>query len=242
LNTTVGASLEVTITGGFGFVVYEVTDSNPFIVEQAIIPVTVAYTANTASYQPAVGTMQASGAFAPLSTVTTSNKDAPEPRFVDTGKNVNIYTISRCITNLLFPFVTNQAGFDTGIAIANTSADDKGTKAQAGTCTLYYFGSTTGGGAAPPNATSAVVASGKTITWTLSAGNPTASIAGAPGFQGYIFAQCQFQFAHGFAFITDGFGGVPAIAEGYLALVVPWDGVAGDRGKPGAAAAESLGH
>ena len=43
-------------------------------------------------------------------------------------------------TNLLFPFVTNQAGFDTGMSIANTGADPFGTVGQASTCTLHFFG------------------------------------------------------------------------------------------------------
>lgn len=239
-------SKEITISGGFGFAIFEVVDSNPFAVENVVIPVYLAYRPNTANDLPGVGTIQASVNFAPLSTVTTSNKDAPEPRFVDSAARVNVAVISRCITNLLFPFVTNQAGFDTGFAISNTSSDDKGSDQQSGNCTLFYFGSTTGGGAAPANQTTATIPAGTTTVWTLSGGNAAANIAGTPGFQGYLFARCQFLFAHGFAFISNGFGGVPSIAEGYLALIVPWDGVAGSRiggavsgsGRAG----ESLGH
>ena len=39
-------------------------------------------------------------------------------------------------TNLLFPYVTNANGFDTGIAISNTSADPFSTATGSGTCTL----------------------------------------------------------------------------------------------------------
>jgi hypothetical protein len=239
LNASLTPSSEVTITGGFGFVIYEVVDCNPFTVENVVVPVWVAYRANTANDLPAVGTLQASAAFAPLSTVTTSNRDAPEPRFVDTGANRSMFTVARCTTNLLFPFVTNQGGFDTGIAISNTTRDDKATVAQAGACTIYYFGSTTGGGAAPPQQTSSIVPAGAQLVFTLSGGNAAQTIAATPGFQGYMMALCQFQYAHGFAFITDGFGGVPSIAEGYLALVVPWNGAAGSRF---AGTGESLGH
>lgn len=233
---------EVTITGGSGFVVYEVIDDNPFTQENVIVPVTVGYTANTPNDLPAPGTMQVSASFAPVSTITTSQALAngiPVPRFVDTGAKKDVFGIARCITNLLFPFVTNQAGFDTGIAIANTSSDDKGTSQQSGNCTLYYFGGTTGGGAAPSSQTTAAITAGKVVAFTISGGNAAANITGTPGFQGYMMALCQFQYAHGFAFITDGFGGVPAIAEGYLALVVPWNGVAGSRF---AGAGESLMH
>lgn len=233
------ATKEVSIVNGFGFAVYLVEDDNPFAPESVVIPVVAGFTANTPNDRPAIGTMSMSVNFAALSTVGTASDTAWIPRFVENNSPRSVFGVSRCITNLLFPFVTNNAGFDTGFAISNTSADDKGTVNQAGTCTLFYFGSTTGGGAAPSPQTSVVVAAGKQIVWTLSGGNAAANVTGTPGFQGYLFAQCQFQYAHGFAFITDGFGGVPAIAEGYLALVVPWNGVANTRA---AGNGETLGH
>jgi hypothetical protein len=37
-----------------------------------------------------------------------------------------------------------------------------------------------------------------------------------------MIAQCKFQYAHGFAFIKDGFGGPgQGLSEGYLALIIP---------------------
>ena len=39
------------------------------------------------------------------------------------------------------------------------------------------------------------------------------------GFNGYMIAQCRFQYAHGMAFITD--LGARNLAMGYLALVIP---------------------
>src|ERR1035437_4720676 len=41
----------------------------------------------------------------------------------------------------------------------------------------------------------------------------------SPGFQGYMFAVCNFQYAHGFAFISD--VGARNLAMGYLAIVIP---------------------
>lgn len=239
--TVFHTSIETTVTNGFAFAVYEVVDDNPFVIENAIIPVAYGFVPNTPNNSPGLGTLQMSVAFAPLSTVTTASAADPIPRFCDTGVPTSVFGVTRCITNLLFPFVTNQAGFDTGFSIANTSADDKGTINQAGPCTLYYFGSTQGGGANPPNQTTTSVAAGSVLTFTLSGGNSAANIAGAPGFQGYLMALCQFQFAHGFAFITNGFGGVPTLAEGYLGLVVPWDGNPGDR-SAGGGLGETLGH
>jgi hypothetical protein len=122
-------------------------------------------------------------------------------------------------TTLLFPFVTNQAGFDTGIAISNTSLDTVGTTPQAGKCTISYFG------AAAPAAqtTTADVPAGSQLTFTVSAGGGL-GIAGAPGFQGYLIATCNFQYAHGFALVTDGPIGVAKVGSSYLALVIPAGG------------------
>jgi len=49
-----------------------------------------------------------------------------------------------------------------------------------------------------------------------------------PNFQGYMIAICQFQYAHGFAFISD--LGARNLAMGYLALVVPDPAGNGGRG------------
>jgi RHS repeat-associated protein len=61
------------------------------------------------------------------------------PRFCDKSTSGNIFAINICQTNLLFPFVTNQLGFDTGLAISNTTSDPFGTT-QCGTCTLNFYG------------------------------------------------------------------------------------------------------
>jgi hypothetical protein len=122
--------------------------------------------------------------------------------------------------------VTNQSAFDTGLVISNTS-DDWGlmdSEPQDGACTIHHIGTTTGGGAAPPDATSTVILAGEQLIWTLSGGNPGQGVAEAAEFQGYIIAVCEFQYGHGFAFITNGFGGIPTIAHGYLALIIPFDG------------------
>jgi len=144
----------------------------------------------------------------------------PIPRFADTSSARNLSSISLPRTNLLFPFVTNRAGFDTGLAIANTSSDIFGTPVQSGACRLNYFGSTPSSSPAPEPAAS------RDVYTVLSS-------AAAPNFQGYIIAQCQFQYAHGFAFISD--LGARNLAQGYLALVL--DDSLGGR-SPG----ESLGH
>jgi hypothetical protein len=205
------------VTGGAATAVYEVISSDPTIVEQIDIPITTAFASSAAG----LGTANVIGSFAPISTVTVASQTAPIPRFIDTAASTGAFTINPCRTNLLFPFVTNQAGFDTGIAISNTSQDIfSASSDQSGPCRIHYFGGTAGGGPAPATQTSsaAVPAGGQLLFVTSSGG--TLGIAGTPGFQGYVIAQCDFQYAHGFAFITDGPIGAARVAEGYLALVM----------------------
>jgi len=211
-----GALAPVTLTAGAGVAVYEVVSSNPLVFENFDVPIAVAYTANTTNNLPALGTGTVTGSFAPLSTITTQSATAPIPRFADNPSNKTALTINACSTNLLFPFVTNQAGFDTGIAIANTSLDPFKTPTQQGACVINYYGNTTGGGAAPAAATSPVVKAGDELVFLVSTGG--SGVAATPGFQGYIIAQCAFQYGHGFAFISD--LGSQKLAEGYLALVM----------------------
>jgi len=221
-----GTLTAVSISGGAGIAVYEVvgTDTmNGLIETQAFtIPISFSWPTNAVGEnKPALGTSQVAGGYGPISTVITMSSTAPEPRFKESFTQGDMLTISACRTILLFPFITNQAGFDTGIVIANTSSDPLANstgRQQQGACTLYYYGSTTGGGAAPAAQTTQVVPTGTQLVFTLSGGGNYGA-PGAPGFQGYMFALCNFQFAHGYAFVTK--MGAVDIAHGYLALVVP---------------------
>ena len=109
-------------------------------------------------------------------------------------------------TNLLFTFVTNQAGFDTSLTIANTSADPFGTTPVEGTCTLHFFGAN-----APP----------ASDTLAIPAGTVFATLAStvAPGFQGYLIAACDIPLLHGWAVV--GGLGLNTLGAGYPALVIP---------------------
>src|SRR3989442_14087988 len=99
------------------------------------------YTAAPGSNSPALGTATVNGSYAPISTVTTA-ATGPIPRFADTSTANNVFTVTACVTNLLFPFVTQQLRFGTGIAISATSTDPFGTTPQSGTCTLNWYGDT----------------------------------------------------------------------------------------------------
>jgi hypothetical protein len=108
-------------------------------------------------------------------------------------------------TRLLFQFVTNQ-GADTGIVIANTTEDPFGTEPVEGTCTLDFFGAS-----APSPFTTPPIAGGAMFVNTVS--------TIAPGFRGYIIAECTFPLAHGMTFVSD--VGVRTFGTATLALVLP---------------------
>jgi hypothetical protein len=123
------------------------------------------------------------------------------------------------ITRLLFPYVTNQVGFDSGIAIANATSDPFGFDKQWGHCTIHYFGVMPDGRPVPNPQTTDVVPSGGTVAFLLSQGGVSGAHQSAAGFQGYIIAECHFGRARGFAFVSDVRGN--RVAASYLAEILP---------------------
>ena len=205
---------EVSVSAGTGTAVWEVVNTNPNTIETFAFPIYITYTAATATNAPLPGTSTMTLSFAPTATSGAASSSLPVPRF-SSGNNASgsIFTINVCRTILLYPYITNQGGFDTGLTVANTSQDPVfSTGAQNGACTFTYYGGTTAAPTTPP---------GPTDTGNIAAGTVYAQTLGtiAPTFQGYAFAVCNFQFAHGFAFISD--IGARNLAMGYLALVIP---------------------
>jgi len=198
-----------------GSVTYQVIAQNGTGIDTFNIPVTIAYTYTPPS-TPNVGTILVSATYAPTSAeVTNLNPTFGIPRFADTSTLTPFITIAACQTDLLFTFMTNQAGFDTGFEIANTSTDPFGTAAQNGTCTLNWYGTGPAAGTA-------------TTTPSVASGGYYANLVStvAAGFQGYMIAVCNFQFGHGFAFIRDGFGQPGnGLSQGYLASIIPTPGI-----------------
>jgi len=209
---TVSGSYIAIAGPGNGSVTYQIGKQNGGQLDKFTFPVVVQYT-YAAPSTPAVGTVSVSATYAP----TTAESSSAIPRFADTSVLNALFTISACQSNLLFSFLTNQAGFDTGIAIANTSLDpftSNGspiTPAQNGTCALSWFGT---GPAALTTTTTQAIPAGSVYTTLVS--------TSAAGFQGYMIAVCNFQYAHGFAFISDGYGQPgKGLSQGYLAQVIP---------------------
>jgi len=158
-----------------------------------------------------------------LSAVTVTVTPAPTgsvnptlviPNFATSSNPaLTLSAFSVCQTSLLFPFVTNQVGFDTGIVLANTSTDPFSFAAPTpGTCALNFYGAgapTPSTGVAAPGGAQA---SGTTNAFQLS--------SVAPGFQGYVIAVCNYLYGHGYAFIEYDLTQANGVAEGYLALVL----------------------
>jgi hypothetical protein len=211
-------AVQLSGTGSTLTAVYEVVNADPAAIEKASIPIGVAFVANTPNNLPAPGQSTVTASFAPLSTVQTATATDPIPRWCNKSTAANSFKIGVCTCDLLFPFVTNASGFDTGIAIANTSLDIYGTAPQNGTITLNFFGSLPGTPAPAPITaqTSSIINAGTELVFTLSGGNGGQNIQAEVGFQGYVIAVAQFQWCHGFAFISD--LGAQRLAEGYLAI------------------------
>jgi len=209
-------------SAGSAAAVYEVVNSDQSAVEQGNIPIGVFFTSNTAQNLPAPGQTTVNVSFAPLSTNNTASGSDFIPRFCDQSVARNAFNIVICQCNLLFPFVTQAAGFDTGIAIANTSTDPFGTTPQTGPVSFFFYGQVTGGGALPSalakQTTTGNVPSGQVLTYTAfgGAGAFAAGLQPVPGFTGYLITVANFQWCHGFAFISD--LGAQKLAEGYLAI------------------------
>jgi hypothetical protein len=210
---------------------------DPFLTNILTVPISASYD------EKLFGASSVQVWYLPLSSVmqsTVHTGTQSVPRFVppNTPQIAEGFAVTRCRTLLLFPYVTNRNGFNTGIAISNTSRDDNpgpfadggGAQPQTGPCTLYTYGGNNG----PANPVSQLpvesnidVPAGGMYLMTLQtggvvkgpAGSDVGPIGAAAGFEGYIIASCEFQYAHGYAFISD--TQVARVAQGYLALIIP---------------------
>ena len=216
-------------TDGVATFVYEVMEADPFRRQHVEIDITVSWTPATDEDEPEVTSGSVDVSFWPISDVFVADKTSPRPRFIDSANDPEVFvTVTRCTTSLLYPFVTSTFGLDTGIAVSNTSVDWKGTDAQRGACTMHFIGKTLGetgfGDLEITEQTSVIIEGGEQLAFSLLLANPDQGIDDpVPDFQGFIVAMCDFQFAHGYAFITDGASGFPTLAQGYLALVMQFD-------------------
>jgi len=142
---------------------------------------------------------------------------------------LQVICFNNCETNLLFPFVINIGAWDTDIAISNTTMDPLatiganatppdlllekgGATPQNGSCMLYYYS----GGTLAATFPSGPIVSGS--TWAADLG-ASALIPG--GASGYLWANCNFSQAYGYAAINYSFTLNNGILADYLAVTIP---------------------
>jgi len=239
--------LPVSATGG-SQAVWEVLQQLPNTIENFDFGVYITFPNNI----PQTSGISATLSYAPTPTAPFSASAAGQasnsltiPRFAvaAASSGTPFLNINLCNTALLFPYVTTaflvpgQSGFDTGISIANTTSDPFGTVNQSGTCTLYWYGGPPGAvtpatfptpttlGANGVCTTSCVPIITGTTALTLASQNVPAN------WSGYMIALCNFQYAHGYAAVSD--VGVRNIMASYLALVID-SGTGAQRSTSGA--------
>jgi hypothetical protein len=206
LASTGTGQIELTVsTTGAATAVWEVFNTNPAASETLTFAVYLTYAANVPQVTGTSVTVSLS--YGPTSSGTQI------PNFANADQIMGkVFDLSSCRTKLLFPYVTSNGGFETGIAIVNTTLDSPVfiDAPQSGTCTLYFYPTPAGldhGIDTPP----------------VAAGDHYLNLIGqlVPGFTGYMIASCNFHLAHGFVFIADWGNPATSSAMGYLALVIP---------------------
>ena len=200
-------AVELTASGT-GEVIYNVgmTDGE---VNEEWVKLTVTFVWKAGGEMPAgIGSGYVDVSFSPVSNIggdTFAKGGAKLPRFVASNDPDMVVNVDDCVTTLLFPYVVNVMGFETGLVITNTSKE-------AGSCTIEYSGSD----APDESSTTDPVEGGEQWITGLS--------AIAPEFQGYLTATCGFRDAYGFAFVSNGYPGGPStLAQGYLAVCTDCD-------------------
>lgn len=233
-TATPAPTSSLTSTSSPATVYYRLTTvgaTSPTVKEILAIPVTVAFAGTPRPI--AQGSITVSGDMAPKTTsFTPASFTVYVPQFSGTSCQkaaaTPLVTVVGANTVLLIPYAVNQPtnGFNTGIAIANTTTDPfTGTASAAkqnGTITFSFFPQT--GTAPAPYTTSSttpgeglnngVLETGRLYTVLLSQLLEAAGVTG--DFSGYIFIQCSFTNAHGQYFISD----FEAFTNGALMLVV----------------------
>jgi hypothetical protein len=262
-------------SSGQAIAVWEVTNANPSLKDVITFSVYISYTATSATSTNPYGLPitdlpigaplnNVSLSYAPepgggtFSAAALQGTGLPVPRFAIVATYGGRWTtIGLCQTTLLYPYVVGISGYDTGIAVSNTSLDPFGTVNQTGSCKLYAYGVVYNASGVPGPQTSIVVPGCDSVANPLAgtncfggAGSPASNFiapgttgvvmasAVLTGFQGYVIAVCNFQYAHGYAALTD--IGLRNLWSSYLALELSPAGIGSHR--TGVQGIETLAH
>jgi hypothetical protein len=209
------------------------------------------------------GTLTASVTMAPVGTGLDSNGNPTEsggnyPTFTEADLGpVTIGTIAVANTTLLVPYAVVTGPYDTGIEIANTTADPFGVIGGGATptngtltFTLMPSNATRTGAGTPITVTTSstkLFGQGLDSSGNLDAGAvftanvgadilPAAGVSAASGFFGYIWIQANFLDAHGVSFVYNGAGFTSASPV----IVLPPPGLAGSTRNAPTSGVESL--
>ncbi len=207
---------------------WEITNTNPFAIDSLVFNIYASLLGQPSNTLPNASTTGVGGfspqaaSAVPSEAIPTFSTTVPTPAAPTT-----LFTASQCVTYLLFPYITDLTGFDTGIAISNTSLDPLGTTPQnSGACTVtFYSGGAVAtamndGGAVNGVYTTAVIPGGSDTAFLLSGLDLTGYNAGTSSVPtGYAIATCNFQYAHGYSFVSD--FQLQHFAAAYLALIIP---------------------
>lgn len=246
-GTANGAAVNVTSSSTSLTVYYQLTtDSNPTKVETVTFPLTVSVDGTKATFPLASVSITSTVTLAPIGNAFTSSGGliaSPIPRYsvAEVGP-ANILGIAGSATTLIIPFAStvSTTGYNTGIAVANTSSDPGSTAMfglgsavkQTGPMTFYFYPQQVGTTAPVPFTYTTAASSpgtGLDATGKLPSGSTYTvllsqllSAASAPAdFSGYIIVVTSFTNAHIQYIITD----FKFFANGGQGMVV-----AGDRG------------
>ena len=218
------------------------TNSDPAKLETLSVPVTITVS-GTATLPLTQSSLTFTATLAPIGiafdadglVIAPAAGKAPRFAALEVGP-ANLYTISGSATSLLIPYAStvSSSGYNTGIAIANTTTDPGTTVMgfttavkQGGKITFYFYPAYVSGVAGTPFTyttaagspgtgldASGNVASGSTYSVLLS---ELLNAASAPAdFSGYIFVATAFTNAHCQYIITD----FKSFANGALALII----------------------
>jgi hypothetical protein len=200
----------LTVTSGTGEAIWEITNTKGGSVNTYNFALFAVYTSAT---QPLPGnTATVTLGYAPT-TAASGAASTFIPRFAaPSAAPANFLNVVLCQTSLLFPYVTNATGYETGMAIDNTASDPFGTVGTTGSCNMYFYGSNQPAGP--------IVLTSGTGATAIAPGAQianTASGLGLVNFTGYAVGVCTFQYAHGFAFVQTS---KQTLGMGYLPLVM----------------------
>jgi hypothetical protein len=239
-GTTGGGSVAVTDGSESSVtIVWEITNTNSFAIDSFAFGIYASFTGTPGNPGSPTANQPASALSGFSPQLASYSSTGPIPEFSSTvnvgaAPGTTLFSVSLCQTILLFPYVTDYVGFDTGIAISNTSLDTSsgiaiGAAPQPGACMVTFYGnggiattlgtSGTYSSAADASLTTGIIEPGQTWAFSVSTVDSTFGTSGFTGTTGYAIATCNFQYAHGYSFVSD--YGLRNFAAAYLALVIP---------------------